>query len=109
MERLTHQQLIQRLCERFQGTLDPTGEVDVRFPGGVIVVAATPEEIPAAVQRLKPLLGYRFLGVHRADLFIASSWVRALTLRQQPGTRTSFHPSTAPRRARGIHEPAALP
>src|SRR2546426_10830039 len=119
MERLTHQQLIQRLCERFQGTLDPTGEVDVRFPGGVIVVAATPEEIPAAVQRVKPLLGYRFLGVYPADLFIASRatgqtknglldgngatpkaphvklpgrWVRALTLRQQPGNRTSFPP-----------------
>src|SRR2546428_14002743 len=77
------------------------------FPGGVIVVAATPEKIPAAVQRLKPPLGYRFLGVHRADLFIASSWVRALTLRQQPGTPTTFHPSTPPRRALGVHEPAA--
>ena len=72
MERLTRQQLIQRLCERFQGTLDPTGEVDVRFPGGVIIAAATLEEIPVAVQRLKPLLGYRFLGIQRADLFTAS-------------------------------------
>src|SRR2546427_11534811 len=83
------------------------------FPGGVILVAASPEEIPAAVQRLKPLLGYRFLGIHRGDLFIASRatvqtndglldetgsnvkapdgklpgrWVRAPTLSHQPGT-----------------------
>lgn len=72
MPRLTRQELIDRLCERLQGTPDPTHEVDVRLAKGVIIVAATPDEIPAAVERLKPLLGYRFLGIHRADLFAAS-------------------------------------
>ncbi len=72
MERLTRQELIDRLCERLQGVPDPTHEADVRLPRGVLIVAATPEEIPAAVGRLKPLLGYRYLGIHRTDLFAAS-------------------------------------
>lgn len=72
MPRLTRQELIDRLCQRLQGTPDPTGQVDVRMSGGVIVVAPTVDDIPGAVARLKPLLGYRFLAVHRDDLFVAS-------------------------------------
>ncbi len=72
MQRLTRQELIDQLCARLQGFPDPTQEVDVRLSRGVVIVAATPEEIPAAVERLKPLLGYRFLGIHRTDLFAAS-------------------------------------
>ncbi len=72
MPRLTRQELIDRLVKRFQGTLDPTGQVDVRTPEGVIIVAPSPDDIPAAIVRLKPLLGYRFLAIHRDDLFVAS-------------------------------------
>lgn len=72
MARLTREGLIEQLCSRLGGTRDPAGEVDIRLPQGVVIVAATREEIPAAVQRLKPMLGYRFLGIHRADLFEAS-------------------------------------
>jgi len=72
MARLTREDLIKRLCSRLGGTTNPAGEVDIRFPRGVVIIAATPEEIPAAVQRLKPMLGYRFLAIHRADLFEAS-------------------------------------
>src|SRR5438034_2734893 len=71
MPRLTRQELIDRLCDRLQGTPDPTHEVDVRLAKGVLIVAATPGEIPAAVERLKPLLGYRFLGLHHDDLVAA--------------------------------------
>ena len=72
MPRLTRQELIDRLCDLLQGTPDPTHEVDVRLAKGAMIVAATPGEIPAAVERLKPLLGYRFLGIHHDDLFAAS-------------------------------------
>ena len=72
MPRHTRQELIDRLCERMAGTPDPTRQVDVRLAKGVIIVAASAGEIPAAVERLKPLLGYRFLGIHRDDLFAAS-------------------------------------
>ncbi len=72
MPRLTREELIDRLCEKFKGTPDPTGQVDVRMTEGVIIVAPSPADIPAAVARLKPLLGYRFLAIHRDDLFVAS-------------------------------------
>ena len=72
MPRLTRQELIDRLCQRLQGTPDPTGQVDVRTSGGVIIVAPSADDIPAAIARLKPLLGYRFLAIHRDDLFVAS-------------------------------------
>ncbi len=72
MARLTREDLIERLCGRLGGTRDPAGEVDIRLPQGAVIVAATPEEIPAAVQRLKPMLGYRLLAIHRTDLFEAS-------------------------------------
>lgn len=72
MNRLGHKELIEQLCARLEGQPDSAGVVDIRLPQGVMIVAATPETIPAAVERLKPLLGYRFLGIHRTDLFIAS-------------------------------------
>jgi hypothetical protein len=39
MERLTRQELIDRLCARLKGAPDPTGQADVRLPQGVIIVA----------------------------------------------------------------------
>lgn len=72
MARLAREDLIEQVCRRLGGSRDAAGEVDARLPKGVAVVAATPDEIPAAVQRLKPIPGYRFLVIHRADLFVAS-------------------------------------
>src|SRR5438046_10450463 len=67
MPRLTRQELIDRLCDRLQGTPDPTHAVDVRLAKGVLIVAATPGEVPAAAERWKPLLGYRFRGTTHTD------------------------------------------
>jgi hypothetical protein len=51
---------------------DPEGLADLVAKQGRINVAAQPADIGAAIERLKPLPGYRWIAINPADLFTAS-------------------------------------
>src|SRR2546430_12817936 len=63
MPRLTRQELIDRLCDRLQGTPDPTHEVDVRLAKGAMLVAATPGADSAGLRPMEPLPGFPLPGI----------------------------------------------
>ncbi len=72
MSRLDRAGIIASLTERIGATADPDGVVDLVASQGRIVAVATPAEIDAAIARLKPLPGYRWIAINGADLFGAS-------------------------------------
>jgi hypothetical protein len=51
---------------------DPEGVADLVAKQGRINVAADPADIGDAIERLKPLPGYRWIAINSADLFTAS-------------------------------------
>ena len=70
MSRLDHAGIVASLSTAIGAKADPDGVVDLVADGrGLICVAANPAELPAAVSRLKPLMGYRWLAINSADLF----------------------------------------
>lgn len=52
---------------------DPSGQADLVGEKGAIVVAAKPEDFKAAFKRLKKVPGYRWIVIHREDLFLANT------------------------------------
>jgi hypothetical protein len=51
---------------------DPDGLADLVASQGRINIAAEPAEIGPAIERLKPLPGYRWIVINSVDLFTAS-------------------------------------
>lgn len=72
MSRLDRAGIIAALTDRLPASTDPGGEADLIADRGRIAVAATPGDIGPAVNRLRPLEGYRWLAINGADLFLAS-------------------------------------
>lgn len=72
MSRLDRAGLIAALSAKLPATPDPDGVSDLVAKQGRIAVAASPAEIGPAIERLRPLEGYRWLAINAADLFTAS-------------------------------------
>jgi hypothetical protein len=72
MSRLDKAAIVAALTEKFAATEDPDGVADLVGPKGRINVAATAADIGPAIERLRPLEGYRWLAINGADLFTAS-------------------------------------
>jgi hypothetical protein len=72
MSRLDRTALIAALADKLGATPDPEGVADLVASQGRINVAATAGEIGPAIDRLKPLEGYRWVAINGADLFTAS-------------------------------------
>jgi len=64
--------MIGALTERIGASPDPDGVADLVATQGRINVAATAAEVGPAIDRLKPLEGYRWVAINGADLFTAS-------------------------------------
>jgi hypothetical protein len=52
---------------------DPSGEADLVYEKGKVVVAADPNEFKAAFKRLKKMDGYKWIVINREDLFAANT------------------------------------
>lgn len=72
MSRLDRAAIAAALTEKLGAAADPTGAVDLIAKQGPIAIAATPAEIDAAIARLKPLPGMRWIAINASDLFTAS-------------------------------------
>ncbi len=72
MSRLNHDQLQQAISAKLSAEPDPTGKADLICSKGALGIAADRKQIKKVVKRLRPLDGYRFLIINRADLFSAS-------------------------------------
>jgi hypothetical protein len=72
MSRLDREALLKAVTEAVAGSPDPDGVADVVASRGRINVAAGAADIGPAIERLKPLGGYRWVAINGADLFTAS-------------------------------------
>ena len=72
MSRLDRDGLLGAISEKLGATPDPSGAADLVASQGRINVAASAAEIGPAIDRLKPLDGYRWLAINAGDLFSAS-------------------------------------
>lgn len=72
MSRLIRSAIIAALTERLSLAPDPDGIADLVGDRGRINVAATAAEIGPAIERLKPVEGYRWVAINSSDLFLAS-------------------------------------
>jgi len=72
MSRLDREGIVAALTEKLKASPDPEGVADLVANRGRIAVAATAGDIGAAIDRLKPLDGYRWLAINGPDLFSAS-------------------------------------
>jgi hypothetical protein len=72
MSRLDKTAIIGALTVKLAAAPDPEGVTDLVADRGRINVAATAAEIGPAIDRLKPLFGYRWLAINADDLFTAS-------------------------------------
>jgi hypothetical protein len=72
MARLDRDALIGAAAAALRATPDPEGTADLVAERGHINVAASATELKAAIQRLVPLGGYRWIVINAGDLFAAS-------------------------------------
>ena len=72
MSRLDRDALLAAMTDKLSATPDPDGASDLVSGRGRINVAATAADIGPAIERLKPLDGYRWVAINGADLFAAS-------------------------------------
>ncbi|MCY4368849.1 MAG: hypothetical protein OXF41_05365 [bacterium] len=72
MARMTHDQLQSAMISKLSAEPDPSGRADLICPKGSLGIAADNKQIKKTVKRLRPLEGYRYLVINRADLFAAS-------------------------------------
>jgi hypothetical protein len=72
MGRLDRDALLAAMTDKLSATPDPDGASDLVSSRGRINVAATAADIGPAIDRLKPLDGYRWVAINGADLFAAS-------------------------------------
>jgi hypothetical protein len=69
MSRLDRAAIIESLAPKLSATADPDGLVDLVASQGRIVVVPTLGELRGAIDRLKPLDGYRWVAINAGDLF----------------------------------------
>jgi hypothetical protein len=72
MSRLDRDGIASALSEKLGATADPDGVSDLVASQGRINVAASSADIGPAIDRLKPLEGYRWIAINGGDLFTAS-------------------------------------
>lgn len=72
MARLDRDAIVTTISAALGATPDPDGTSDLVADRGRINVAASAGELKGAIQRLKPLSGYRWLVINEGDLFGAS-------------------------------------
>jgi hypothetical protein len=72
MARSDKSTIVAALTSALPATEDPEGLADLVASQGHINVAAESADIGAAIERLKPLPGYRWIAINSADLFVAS-------------------------------------
>ena len=72
MARLDRDALLSAISSSLHATPDPEGVADLVASQGRINVAATGAEIGAAIKRLVPLPGYRWIVINQGDLFTAN-------------------------------------
>ena len=72
MARMTHDQLSQAMISKLSAEPDPSGRADLICSKGSLGIAADNKQIKKTVKRLRPIDGYRYLVINRADLFAAS-------------------------------------
>ena len=72
MSRLDRAAIIAALTEKLPASTDPDGVADLIARQGRIIVAASSAEIRGAIDRLKPVEGYRWVAINAGDLFTAS-------------------------------------
>jgi hypothetical protein len=70
--RLDRDAIVSSISSALNAAADPEGTADLIAERGHINVAATAGELRSAVQRLKPLGGYRWVVINEGDLFAAS-------------------------------------
>jgi hypothetical protein len=70
--RLDRDAIVSSISAALNATADPEGTADLIAARGHINVAASAAELKSAVQRLKPLGGYRWLVINEGDLFAAN-------------------------------------
>ncbi|NNF53525.1 MAG: hypothetical protein HKN03_03680 [Acidimicrobiales bacterium] len=74
MSRLNRDQLIAAATENLGATPDPSGNADLVFDRGSIVVAADANDFKGAFKRLKKNVdGYRWALINKEDLFAANT------------------------------------
>jgi hypothetical protein len=70
--RLGREAIVTAISGALSAVPDPEGASDLVAERGHINVAASAAELKSAIQRLKPLGGYRWLVINEGDLFAAS-------------------------------------
>jgi hypothetical protein len=69
MSRLDRAGIAASLAERIGAAADPDGLADLVATQGRINIVAAPGEVDAAIARLKPVGGYRWIAINGGDLF----------------------------------------
>jgi hypothetical protein len=72
MSRLDREAILASVAAKLTATPDPDGVVDLVASQGRIAVVAEPRELKAAIDRLRPLDGYRWVAINAGDLFAVS-------------------------------------
>ncbi len=72
MTRLNREAIVDAISSALAATADPEGAADLVAERGRLNVAASAAELRAAIQRLVPLRGYRWIVINPGDLFAAS-------------------------------------
>lgn len=73
MARQTPAELIATAARLFAAEPDPSGAADLIGAKGSIIVAADAADLKAAFKRIKKIPGYRWVVLHREDLFLANT------------------------------------
>lgn len=73
MSRLDRTALLAAVSAKLPAQPDPDGVVDLVSERGRIMVAATSGEVRTAIDRLRPLEGYRWLAINGGDLFAVNA------------------------------------
>ena len=72
MARLNQEALIAVTRTNLDATDDPSGAADLVCDKGAVIVAAEQSDLKSAFKRAKKLPGYKWVVIHRADLFAAN-------------------------------------
>lgn len=73
MARKTRDELIAAAGEVLGASTDDSGQADLVFDRGSMVVAAEAEDFKAAFKRIKKVNGYRWVLMNEEDLFAANT------------------------------------
>ncbi len=72
MSRLDRAAILDSITQKLSASPDPAGTADLVAAQGRINVVAEPSELRGAIDRLKPLDGYRWVAINAGDLFAVS-------------------------------------